>query len=299
MDASLFEPSLRGFAGYCLGFLARYALVAGGLYLVLHVLFREKWRPWRIQPSFPGRREVGYEIGWSAINTMCTGLTTVMLYRLIGQGRTAMYFDLGQEGAAWWFASVLACIAGYDTWIYWQHRALHTPWLFRHVHSVHHRLRNPTGFAAFAQHPVETFLGNAYFVLFLLYVPIHPTALAAAGAYMFGFGVLAHSGYEFYPPGFTRHRVLGWLNTSTNHNLHHRDVNWNFGNWFVFWDTALGTLHPRYHEEFDEVAMRGRCAGGLFRSLWSMLPGTRSRSQAIAPDCVVRADAARGAGSCE
>ncbi len=264
MDANaFFEPSLRGFFGYCAGFFLRYVAVAGGLFLLLHVLFRERWAPWRIQKDFPTLDKVAYELRWSAVNTACTGLSTVFLYALIRDGRTAMYFDVAHEGWAWWAASVLLCIVGYDTWIYWQHRALHTDWLFRHVHSVHHRLLNPTAFAAFAQHPVETFMGNVYFILFLTFVPTHPTALAAAGAYMFLFGVLAHSGYEFYPQGFTRHRLSGWLNTSTNHNLHHRDVRWNYGNWFTYWDRFMGTLHPDYHETFDAVAARGVAAGGI------------------------------------
>jgi len=252
----LFEPSLYGYIGYCVGFFLRYFIVAGGMYGFFHLVFKQRWAAHRVQQDFPPAKNVVYEIRWSILNTAATGVATLLIYHLIREGRTSMYFDLDARSWKYFALSVFLCIAGYDTWIYWQHRWLHTPWLFRHVHSIHHRLTNPSTFAAFAQHPIETFMGNIYFILFLVYVPIHPFALAAAGAYMFGIGILAHSGYEFYPRGFTRHPVLGWINASTHHNMHHRHVNCNYGNWFNCWDTLLGTNHPAYHDTFDAVADR-------------------------------------------
>ena len=74
--------------------------------------------------------------------------------------------------------SVVLGVAGYDAWFYWQHRLLHTPWLFRRAHAIHHRVANPTPFATFAHHPIETFMGNAYFILF---VAAHPRASNGAG----------------------------------------------------------------------------------------------------------------------
>jgi lathosterol oxidase len=241
-----FEPSLHAYVSYFVGFCIRYFAVGAALYWFFHVAFREKWLPYRIR----------YEIAWSMLNTACTGVATLFVYGLIHDGRTAMYFAVAEHGWAYFALSVLLCIAGYDTWIYWQHRWLHTPWLFRHVHSIHHRLANPTAFAAFAQHPIETFMGDLYFILFIVCVPIHPMAVAVAGVYMFGIGIIGHAGYEFYPRGFTRHWLLGWHNTSTHHNMHHRYVRCNYGNWFNYWDRLMGTNHPAYHDTFDAIKAR-------------------------------------------
>lgn len=257
MDSSgLFDPSLRGYLGYCIGFFIRYFAATGLLYWVFNLAFKNRWLRYRIQEAFPPHSQVAYEVRWSIINTSCSGLATIFIYYLINDGQTSMYFDLSAYSWSYFALSVFLCIAGYDTWIYWQHRWLHTPFLFKHVHSVHHRVSNPTAFAAFAQHPVETFMGNIYFILFLIFVPMHPFALALAGAYMFGIGILAHHGYEFYPSGFTRHRLLGWINTSTHHNMHHRHVGCNYGNWFNYWDTLMGTNHPAYHDTFDAIKAR-------------------------------------------
>lgn len=253
----LFEPALSAYVGYCVGFCIRYFAVGCGIYWVFHVAFREKWLAHRIQQVFPSRDEVAHGIRWSMSNMAFSGVSAVVLYWLIRDGRTSMYFGVvGRDGWLYCAVSVVLGIAGYDAWFYWYHRLLHTPWLFQHVHATHHRAANPTAFAAFAHHPIETFLGNAYFVLFVMLVPVHPMAFGAVGAYLFTVNIIAHMGYEFYPRGFTRHRLLRWWGTSTHHNMHHRYVGCNYGIVFNYWDRLMGTNHPAYDETFDAITAR-------------------------------------------
>jgi lathosterol oxidase len=253
MDPNAYEPSFHAFASYYLGFCLRYFGLAGGIYWVLHVRLRDRSLRYRIQETFPALPEVRHEILWSLANTACTGISTVLTYALIHAGRTRMYFDVAEHGYAWLVLSAMLCVLGYDTWNYWQHRMLHTDFWFRHVHWVHHRVGNPTAFATFAAHPVETFMGNAFFLLFVVYVPIHPLALAAAGAYLFAYGTLCHVGYEFFPRWFARHPLFRWFNNATYHNIHHSSVGSNFAGWFVHWDRLLGTGDPGYLAAFDAV----------------------------------------------
>jgi sterol desaturase/sphingolipid hydroxylase (fatty acid hydroxylase superfamily) len=253
---ALFEPSLYAYLGYCLEFCVRYFAFAGGLYWFFHVRFRKQWQAYRNQEAFPGSGEIRHEIAWSMANTAATGVSTLVTYAFIHQGRTSMYFGLADYGWAYLVLSAVLCVVGYDTWIYWQHRWLHTDFMFRHIHWVHHRVGNPTAFATFAQHPIETFLGNAYFILFVVFVPMHPLALAAAGAFMFVYGTICHLGYELYPRWFARHPLLGWLNTSTYHNAHHRLFRCNYAAWFLCWDRLMGTDDRGYQEAFDAVTAR-------------------------------------------
>jgi sterol desaturase/sphingolipid hydroxylase (fatty acid hydroxylase superfamily) len=257
MDSrALFEPSVHAYLAYCAEFCIRYFALAGGLYWVLHVGFKQRWLAYRIQQTFPGLDAIRHEIAWSMANTACTGLSTLLVYRFVHDGRTHMYFGVADYGWAYLALSAVLCIVGYDTWIYWQHRWMHTPWMFNHVHWVHHRVGNPTPFATFAQHPIETFAGNVYFVLFVVFVPVHPIAIAGAGAYMFLAGIVGHLGYEFYPRWFSGHSLCGWLITSTYHNIHHRSVRCNYGAWFICWDRLMGTDHPGYQDAFAAVAAR-------------------------------------------
>lgn len=260
MGASeMFEPGLQAYLGYCAAFCFRYFAVAGAVYWLFHVAFRQRWLGYRIQQVFPAAGEVAYEIRWSLMNMACTGLSTLFLYWLIQSGRTRMYFEVGGGWLYLAFSAVL-CVVAYDSWFYWQHRLLHTPWLFRHVHAVHHRAANPTAFASFAHHPIETFMGNAYFIAFVILIPVHPLALGAAGAGLFALNIVTHMGYELYPRGFTRHPILGWHNTSTHHNMHHRHVGWNYSICFNHWDRWMGTIHPAYDETFEAIKERRKAA---------------------------------------
>ena len=252
-SSGMFEPSIGAYLSYLGGFCLRYFGLAGGMYLLCYVAFRHRALAYRVQRTFPSRGLVAYEIGWSLLSAASTSLSTVLLYWLIRTDRSSVYTDTGLYGWPYLVFSVLLCIAGYDTWIYWQHRLLHTPWWFRHVHAALHRVRNPTPFAAFSQHPVETLMGNVYFVLFVVFVPMHPLAIAAAGGCMFMVSLVAHSGYEFYPRGFTRHPLFQWINTSTHHNMHHSHVGCNYGTWLNLWDRLMGTNHPAYHDTFEAV----------------------------------------------
>ena len=255
-----FTPSFGAYVSYCVGFCLRYFAIAGGLYLLFHVWWRRASLAFRIQRTLPSTAEIRHEIAWSMANTACTGVSTLLLYWLVHDQRTRMYFAIGERG--WWYVglSVLLGVAGYDAWFYWQHRLLHTAWLFRRVHVIHHRVANPTPFATFAHHPIETFMGNAYFLLFVLLVPVHPMAMGLVGLIIFGFGIIGHLGYELYPRGFVAHRVLGWLNTSTHHNMHHSHTACNYGLCFNYWDRLMDTNHPLYRHTFDAISTR-RAAG--------------------------------------
>ena len=261
----LLKASVGTYLTLCAGFCVRYFTIIGGLYWILHVGFKEKWLSRRVQEAFPPPRDVAHEIRWSMINGAFTGLSGLVLYRLIHEGRTTMYFSVSDYGWMYFLASIVLGIAGYDTWIYWQHRLLHTRWLYRHVHAVHHTT-NPTAFASLARHPVEAFIEQIYYILFILFVPVHPAAIGAVFMLFFANGVIAHLGYEFYPRAFTRHSLLGWVSTSTYHNMHHSLAGCNYGNAFNCWDRLMGTSHPAYHRTFDAVKARVEAATEVRRA---------------------------------
>lgn len=253
---SFFEPTAGAFLRYVVGFSFRYAAICGGLYLLLkNVAFLRRYK---IQDESNERK--AHEVRWTVSNTLVTGLFTLLMYAAIEGGYARVYDDIGEYGWGWFFLSIPLGVMGFDTWFYWQHRALHTPWLFRHCHSVHHKTTNPTTFATFAHHPVETISEDTYFLLLILVVPMHPYALGAVGLHAFTLGVLGHMGYEFFPRGFTRHWLFGWHNTSTHHNMHHSHPGGNYSLYFNWWDRFMGTNHPAYHSYFEEVKRRQRHA---------------------------------------
>lgn len=259
--------SVSAWATYCAGFAARYFVLAGGLFWLLHVVWKTPSLAYRIQPKFPERESIRHEVWWSMSNMSCSGIATALTVQLTRAGHTSYYSDIAEYGWLYLIVSAALCVLGYDTWMYFEHRLLHTPWLFRHVHSVHHRVGNPTALGTFSHHPIETFMGNTFFVLFVVFVPAHPLALLLAGVYMFFTGIIAHVGYEFYPRGFPQHPLFRWVSTSTYHNLHHRCVRSNYGSWFTHWDVLFGTVDPTYEKEFNAITARRPPLMRQFRAL--------------------------------
>ena len=129
---------------------------------------------------------------------------------------------------------------------YFVHRLLHPwrtsrlpdvgAWLYRHVHSLHHKSPNPTALSGTSMHPLESFL---YYSAALIPVAVgrHP-ALFLACIVDCGVGAwLGHDGFAF--PG----EADGF------HQLHHAHFECNYGSGHIPMDYLFGT-YVGSHEEF-------------------------------------------------
>ena len=118
------------------------------------------------------------------------------------------------------------------------HRLIHLPFLFRWVHSVHHRAVNPSPWSSLAMHPVELLL---YFsgVLIHLVIGSHPL-LAIYQLHFAGIGAaVGHIGFHRIELGEDRA-----LDTHAYaHYLHHRYFEVNYGDGLVPMDKWFGTWH--------------------------------------------------------
>ena len=189
-----------------------------------------------------------------SLETFCVfALVGIGVFFLRKHGWTRVYMDIHRHGWGYFVASVLFAIVAHDTYFYWTHRLLHLPWLYRYVHAVHHRSKNPIPWAAFAFHPVEAFVHAAIVPVLLVTIPFNPWAIFAFLLYMTGMNVLGHLGFELYPAGAVRHAFGKWHNTATHHNQHHRKPRGNFGLYFNAWDRILRTNHADYLNAFDRA----------------------------------------------
>ncbi len=236
--------------------LLRYAVLAGGAWLIFY-----RWRPrWtharKIQPAAPAAHQVRREIGWSLLTLAVFALVALAVFAAHDHGLTRLYTPVALHGWGWFWLSVGLMLVLHDAYFYVTHRLLHTPWLLRRVHYIHHQSANPTPWAAFAFHPVEALVQIGIVPLIVFTLPVHPGALAVFLLLMTLLNVGGHLGFELYPAGWVRHRVGRWHTTSTHHNQHHQRGRGNFGLYFTHWDRWLGTLHPTYEARFDEVQAR-------------------------------------------
>ncbi len=232
--------------------LSRYLIAASVLSVVLAV-FAGPLASRRIQSRRASSRDVRREIGYS--------LSTVVLFSLVGfsvyLGSQAGVFKLyGGDISSGWrlMAEFAAMVLLHDAYFYWAHRAMHTRWLFRRVHRLHHKSRTPTPWAAYAFAPPEAVLEAGILPIAALLMPLHHLTVLLFVTHMIVRNVIGHAGVELFPSWWLRAPVLRWITTTTHHDLHHSHGGYNFGLYFTWWDRWMNTEHPEYAGRFMAVA---------------------------------------------
>lgn len=154
-------------------------------------------------------------------------------------GVETSYAAAGLPGAGTVLAHLLVCLLVEDCLFFTSHRLLHTPFLYKHVHKVHHEYGSVVGAASEHAHPVEFALGN------LLPVIVGPLVCRAHGSTLVLFlalrlavSVEEHSGFSF--PG-SPFRATPWAALAAGHAWHHAHTAGVFASQFVFWDALFGT----------------------------------------------------------
>ncbi|CAM8882200.1 unnamed protein product [Rhodiola kirilowii] len=132
-----------------------------------------------------------------------------------------------------------------DTWQYFMHRYMHhNKFLYRHIHSLHHRLVVPYAFGALYNHPIEGLLNDTIggALSFLLSGMSPRTSI-----YFFSFATIKtvddHCG--LWLPGNLFH--VFFKNNTAYHDVHHQlyGSKYNFAQpFFITWDKILGTHMP-------------------------------------------------------
>lgn len=217
-------------------FLLRYLLLAGIPFMICYHWQRDRWSGKKIQQSFPGKKQIRAEILQSARTMLLYGIGAGVLGYWIGNGYTRVYPELHEYGYGYFAVSILLMLLLHDAYFYWTHRLLHTPYLFRFVHRVHHGHKSPTPWSAFSFHPIEALLSMGIIPLIIFLIPWHHYALIVFATVMTLYDVYIHLGIRI-----GNRRKLKWQNTTSDHDLHHQGVKANYGLYSTVWDHLMGT----------------------------------------------------------
>ena len=118
------------------------------------------------------------------------------------------------------------------------HRLIHTPFLYKWVHSVHHNSVNPSPWSSLSMHPVEHLL---YFstTFYHLIIPSHPL-IALYQLHYAGFGAIpGHIGFDKIE--ISQERTID--SHAYIHYLHHKYFEVNYGDGLIPIDKWTGTFH--------------------------------------------------------
>ena len=228
--------------------LSRYLIAAGGLASVLALVARPIAAR-RIQHRRATSADIRREIGFS--------LSTVVLFSLVGfcvyagsqHGMFSIYGSALPGSGQLLFEFALLVLL-HDTWFYWAHRGMHTRWLFRRVHRLHHKSRTPTPWAAYSFAPPEAIIEAAFLPVAGLLISTHEITVLLFVSHMILRNVIGHAGFEIFPGWWLRVPLVRCVTTTTHHDLHHSNGGYNFGLYFTWWDRCMNTEHPEYRSRF-------------------------------------------------
>jgi len=136
-------------------------------------------------------------------------------------------------------ALVLVAPAIHEVHFFVIHRLIHTKWLYKWIHSIHHNSVNPSPFSSLSMHPVEAFLYHAV-ALWHLVIPSNPI-VALFQLHMAGFGAInGHLGFE----KLELTETLSMDSHAYTHYLHHKHFEVNYGgDGLIPLDVWMGTWH--------------------------------------------------------
>ncbi|CAH7669296.1 fatty acid hydroxylase superfamily-domain-containing protein [Phakopsora pachyrhizi] len=145
----------------------------------------------------------------------------------------------------WWAVPILQFLWAtfvMDTWQYFWHRGFHTnQFLYRHIHSIHHRLYCPYSYGALYNHPIEGFILDS-----LGAIVAHLASGMSIRQAILLFGISTaktvddHCGLAL--PWDPLQHLFG--NNAAYHDIHHQQfgIKANFSQpYFIHWDVWMGT----------------------------------------------------------
>ncbi len=151
-----------------------------------------------------------------------------------------------------WFLVALILLPIWSAFhFYWAHRLLHVPFLYKRVHSLHHRNVNIGPWSGLSMHPVEHFIYLTSLCIHWV-VASHPIHLIFHVIYQGPGAAMTHTGYEDLLIKDKRRLALGTF----YHQLHHRYYECNYGNQEMPWDRWFGTFHDGSQDATTETRAR-------------------------------------------
>jgi lathosterol oxidase len=249
-DPQAWQAFRRVFTHFATTEIWQYAAIVGVFWGVVHVLLRKRLAH-RLIAEWPRPGDVRREMAYSLSSLLLSAGIAAAVLGLLAIGRIEIYVEPLKHGLAWLLLSLPLLIVWQDFTFYCTHRLMHTRWMFRHVHGVHHRSRQPSPWAAYSMHPVEALVSGIAPLTLLLVAPVQDDVLMLFIAHQVLRNVHGHAAVETLPRGFARHAFWRHFVTTTHHHLHHETAQGNYGLWFTWWDRLFGTERADYFQRFD------------------------------------------------
>lgn len=230
LDALIRPQSILGsFAVLFGGGIVFYLVASGSSYFYYFVLRKERYFP----NETPDPAQMKKERRWAMYSLFGNAVMTAPIHHAVVQGKSKVYFDLSEHSALYFVLSVALFLVITETLVYWAHRALHHPWLYKHIHLHHHQFRQTTPWASVAFHPLDSFAQAAPHHLCAFLFPVHIGVYAGFVTFVTLWSVFIHERVTF-----VRNPLV---NFTMHHTVHHKFNKHNYGQFLTIWDRMMGT----------------------------------------------------------
>lgn len=165
-------------------------------------------------------------------------LLTIPWFLLELRGYSKLYMNIDELTGGWRAVAwqVPTFIMFTDCGIYFIHRWLHWPLVYKHLHKPHHKWIVCTPFALHAFHPVDGYAQSLPYHWYPFLFPLHKVSYLLLFTFVNFWTVMIHDGAYFSNDPF--------VNGTACHTIHHLYFNYNYGQFTTLWD-RLGKLYRR------------------------------------------------------
>lgn len=184
------------------------------------------------------KNQVSLEI-WQAVTAIPVMVAlTAPFFLMELKGFSRLYYPINDETGGWkavWLQIPLFILFT-DCLIYFIHRWLHWPSVYKRLHKPHHKWIVCTPFASHAFHPVDGWAQSLPYHLFPLVFRLHKVLYLFLFTFVNFWTVMIHDGnYMSNDPV---------VNGTACHTVHHLYFNYNYGQFTTLWD-RLGKSYRR------------------------------------------------------
>lgn len=227
--------------------------LAGAVHYYYYHLNRDKNAEWKIQPGrflSPRLAKHAALLGTFNLN-VAAGTFGFIAWGVVEKGWGQIYYDIGDYGYGWAGLSVFLAFLFIEAAAYYIHMAIHGPWLYKHIHSIHHYYSTPTYFTISSMHPLEWVIHSSYILAPVFLFPMHWALYLIVMMTTFLYGFWDHSGIKL------KHN-LPFHGTNQFHDDHHKYFHVNYGFLTPIFDRLHDTVRRQGHHYTEDSFTKGK-----------------------------------------
>jgi sterol desaturase/sphingolipid hydroxylase (fatty acid hydroxylase superfamily) len=232
-----------------------WALYMGSAFVLIWFVFRPRIEHRKIQlKQRANTKQWIHEVKWTLASQV--GFVVGLLF--FGDGKSpGLFVQLDTTKLPILLGASLAFIVVDDAWFYWTHRFLHgNQRLYRTVHKVHHRSIDTNPLTSLSFHPIESFIINVPLAVLPIFIGVSSNFFFWAIWISTLNNIAGHNGFEWAPSWWNKIPLLRLKTPSIHHNLHHEKSRGNYGLYFTYWDTWMGTQFSDYDDRVSALRTR-------------------------------------------